>query len=107
VFLKEQTRDNGVRWASGIGWMDQKLQSTEQSTHGPDRQRLLFDPNVRIHGLIDDRVVLNFLDDLKAARNLIKGSEMSLHELREHAMNSCYLKAAKAVELEIVEDIAH
>lgn len=39
--------------------------------------------------------------------DLVRGSKMSLDELRGHAMNSCYLMAEKALELKIVEDIVH
>jgi ATP-dependent protease ClpP protease subunit len=35
----------------------------------PDHERLLFDPNVRIHGPINDQTVSNFLLDLKAVRD--------------------------------------
>ncbi|CDX46985.1 conserved hypothetical protein [Mesorhizobium sp. ORS 3359] len=38
--------------------------------------------------------------------DLVRGSRFSLDELRDHAMNSCYLSAEKALELELVEDIA-
>ncbi|WP_292316585.1 ATP-dependent Clp protease proteolytic subunit [Mesorhizobium sp.] len=199
--------------------MDRPSPSNQQSTRGPDRHRLLLDPNLRIHGLIDDRAVMNFLADLKEVRNgendlyveidtpggdadgarrmaleiklflkhsgragyvigkntvysagitvlaafpkssrylcpqavlliherrleknlvlngpirgclqiireqlallqtaeqledegfadLVRGSRFSLDELRDHAMNSCYLSAEKALELELVQDIA-
>lgn len=35
----------------------------------PDFQRLLFNPNARIHGVISDPTVSNFLSDLKAVRD--------------------------------------
>ncbi|RUX33442.1 MULTISPECIES: hypothetical protein [unclassified Mesorhizobium] len=198
--------------------MDRQVKPSQQPTRSPDRHKLLFDPNARIHGLIDDRAVLNFIDDLKEVRrgeddlyveidtpggdadgarrmaleaklflkhsgragyvigkntvysagvtvlaafpkahrylcpqavlliherrlekdlvlngpirsclqivreqlalletaeqlenegfaDLVRGSRMSLDELRNHAMNSCYLLAEKALELEIVEGI--
>jgi len=51
--------------------MDAKLLPPLQadSYPEPDRHKLLFEPNVRIHGLIDDNIVLAFLKDLKTVRD--------------------------------------
>ncbi|RWI97918.1 hypothetical protein [Mesorhizobium sp.] len=39
------------------------------SRAAPDLSRLLFEPNLRVHGLIDQTVVSNVLHDLKAVRD--------------------------------------
>lgn len=52
--------------------MDLLPQSAEHTVSPPpalDLHRLLFDPNLRIHGLIDDTVVTKALDDLKTVRS--------------------------------------
>jgi ATP-dependent protease ClpP protease subunit len=44
------------------------LGSHRGSHPAPDRHTLLFEPNARIHGLIDDTIVIDFLHDLEAIR---------------------------------------
>lgn len=49
--------------------MDMQIPGKANSRPAPDRHRLLFEPNSRIHGLIGDQTVLNFLEDLKSIRD--------------------------------------
>ncbi|WP_176477805.1 MULTISPECIES: hypothetical protein [unclassified Mesorhizobium] len=38
--------------------------------------------------------------------DLVEGSKISLEQLRDHALNNCYLMAERALELGLVADIA-
>ena len=50
--------------------MDRKVGTDgDRPAQAPDRNRLLLEPNARIHGLIDNTTVSNFLQDLKRIRD--------------------------------------
>lgn len=52
-----------------VAGMDRIYRPDNKSTNRPDNHRLLFEPNARINGLIDNTTVSNFLQDLKFVRD--------------------------------------